>query len=85
MELRPAYIDTCAMIAQTENGDSVRISILNRHPTVDWTAGLDLRSFGERMSRMTLIAAEVDNVEIHEMYHDNLDAFVSLSDDCADV
>jgi alpha-N-arabinofuranosidase len=62
--VKPAYIDTVAMITADKN--SIRLSILNRHPTVDYD--LDLRFDG----------FEVSSIEVHEMYSDDLSAVVSL-------
>jgi alpha-N-arabinofuranosidase len=46
---------------------SIRLSILNRHPTADWT--LDLRVHDMK----------VEGVEVHEMWSDDLSAKVSLA------
>jgi alpha-N-arabinofuranosidase len=44
MELRPAYIDAVAMVVEHSG---IRLSILNRHPTADWTAKIGFADFGE--------------------------------------
>lgn len=45
---KPVYIDTVAMVLK-KDGDkaSIRISVLNRHPTSDWTGGLITNGFGK--------------------------------------
>lgn len=48
----------------TPDQKSVRLSVLNRHPSADWS--LDLRFDGY----------EVASVEVHEMYSDDLGASV---------
>lgn len=60
--LKPAYIDMVAMI--TPDNKSIRLSVLNRHPTADWSLDLRLDGF------------EVSSVEVHEMYSDDLGATV---------
>jgi hypothetical protein len=62
--VKPAYIDTVAMI--TADKTSIRLSILNRHPTADFDVDLRFDGF------------EVSSVEVHEMYSDDLAAVVSL-------
>lgn len=47
MDLRPAYVDCVAVLVKTGNGASIRISVLNRHPTVDWTTECLFKGFGE--------------------------------------
>lgn len=49
----------------TPDQASVRLSVLNRHPSADWS--LDLRFDGY----------DVTSVEVHEMYSDDLGASVS--------
>jgi alpha-N-arabinofuranosidase len=49
----------------TADKSSIRLSVLNRHPTVDFD--LDLRFDG----------FEISSVEVHEMYSDDLSASVS--------
>jgi alpha-N-arabinofuranosidase len=63
-DLKPAYIDTVAMI--TADKKSIRLSILNRHPSADFNVDLRFDGF------------EVSSVEVHEMYSDDLSAVVSL-------
>ena len=45
LDMCPAYIDTCAVLAETQGGSSIRISVLNRHPTASWEANLEIRGF----------------------------------------
>jgi hypothetical protein len=58
--------------AATENGNvgqrrcSIRLSILNRHPDQAWQGDLTFMGF------------QVDKVEAHELYSDDLTAVVSL-------
>lgn len=49
----------------TADKKSIRLSILNRHPTVDFDVDLRFDGF------------EVSSVEVHEMYSDDLSAVVS--------
>ncbi|WVQ82791.1 hypothetical protein IAT38_004923 [Cryptococcus sp. DSM 104549] len=56
--LKPKYIDTVAILA----GDSIRVSVLNRHPTLDWDAEFKFAGYN------------VKSVEVHEVYSDNLEA-----------
>lgn len=49
----------------TPDQKSIRLSILNRHPTADWALDLRLDGF------------EASSVEVHEMYSDDLAASVS--------
>lgn len=46
MQMKPAYIDMVAIVV----GNSIRISILNRHPTADWEARCIFDGFGEQLS-----------------------------------
>ncbi|OCF32811.1 alpha-N-arabinofuranosidase [Kwoniella heveanensis BCC8398] len=57
---KPSYIDSAAVYVNTDSGASIRFSILNRHPEVDWTTEIDFYGF------------DVKNVEIHEIYSDDL-------------
>ncbi len=61
---RPSYVDTVAIIVKKDGGSraSIRLSILNRHPEADWTGQITLPNF------------EIDQVEIHEMYSDDMAA-----------
>jgi alpha-N-arabinofuranosidase len=43
MEMKPAYIDMVAIVV----GSSIRISILNRHPSADWEANHVFDGFGQ--------------------------------------
>ena len=67
MQLRPCYVDTVAIVLNTPNGQSIRLSVLNRHPSADWKCNLKFEGF------------QVDKVELHEMYSDYMSAFVSWS------
>jgi alpha-N-arabinofuranosidase len=62
-DIRPAYVDMVAVLV----GSSIRLSVLNRHPTADWE--MDLRFDGYK----------VKGAELHEMYSDDLSASVSRS------
>ncbi|KAL7423606.1 hypothetical protein Q5752_001187 [Cryptotrichosporon argae] len=57
---RPAYVDTVALITDAE--DSVRLSVLNRHPSADYKLELALAGFA------------VDRVRVWELYADDLAA-----------
>lgn len=57
----PTYIDLVGIIVEGEK-PSIRISILNRHPTADWEVQLD---FDDR-------DVNAQAVEIHELYSDDL-------------
>jgi alpha-N-arabinofuranosidase len=67
----PRYIDLVAMVKDHDDGDgadpkatkSIRVSVLNRHPTLDWPAA-DLAFHGLGISSVT----------VHEMYSDDLAA-----------
>ena len=48
MEMKPSYIDSVAIVVDGDQGLSVRISILNRHPSADWKARISIPDFGER-------------------------------------
>jgi len=54
------------MVDQTDGKTSIRLSVLNRHPSVDWTTKLRFDGF------------ELTSAEVHEMYSDDLGAQVSL-------
>ncbi|ORX39560.1 glycoside hydrolase superfamily [Kockovaella imperatae] len=61
--LRPSYIDAVAVAVTGQNKDvSIRISLLNRHPSAQWDAVLDINSI------------EINDVEIHEIFTENLDS-----------
>ena len=59
--MQPAYVDLVAVLV----GTSIRLSVLNRHPTADWTMNLKFDGY------------KVKGVEVHEMYSDDLKAVVS--------
>ena len=59
-EVYPAYIDTAAIATDKD----VRLSILNRHPTLDWELTVELRGF------------KVDKITVHAMISDDLLAVV---------
>lgn len=45
---RPAYIDVAAVLVTKDDGSaSVRLSVLNRHPEIDWAGQFDLTGFGK--------------------------------------
>jgi hypothetical protein len=47
LKLQPAYIDLIAIVVDTTDGISIRVSVLNRHPTADWKADFRLDAFGK--------------------------------------
>ncbi|EPQ31923.1 uncharacterized protein PFL1_00122 [Pseudozyma flocculosa PF-1] len=61
----PAYVDVVGLIAHDEqdsNKASIRISVLNRHPSADWAGQFDFEDF------------KVESVENHTVYSDDLSA-----------
>lgn len=81
-EMQPAYIDAVAMMI----GDTdIRISILNRHPTADWTTKIDFAGFGEYncpdidQKDRCLMSADINTVEVHELYSEDMGATVSIA------
>jgi alpha-N-arabinofuranosidase len=67
----PAYVDIVGVAVQSgKSRASIRLSILNRHPTASWTASILLRDF------------KASTAEIHRMYSDDL--FASNTFDCPD-
>lgn len=63
--VRPTYIDLAGLVVDSNGKTSLRISVLNRHPSVDWTASFKFDGF------------EVESAEVHEMYSDDISAQVS--------
>lgn len=59
----PRYIDMCAMAKQDGDKLSVRMSVMNRHPSLDWDA-----------TDLIVGGVQVDKVTVHEMYSDDLTA-----------
>lgn len=59
---QPAYIDMVAVAVKTDNGHSIRLSVLNRHPELEWRSPLKFDGF------------EVAEVKTVEVYHDDLAA-----------
>ncbi|PWN54403.1 glycoside hydrolase [Violaceomyces palustris] len=63
---RPAYVDAVGVLVEDREGDpstsSIRLSILNRHPSADWNGLIRFDGF------------EIESVEIHTMYSDDLTA-----------
>ncbi|EST07240.1 Alpha-L-arabinofuranosidase, C-terminal [Kalmanozyma brasiliensis GHG001] len=59
---KPAYVDCVAVLVQDQGGKkaSIRLSVLNRHPTADWNGEIHFDGF------------RIDNVESHVLYHDDL-------------
>lgn len=50
MQINPNYIDTSAIIVRSNPGDpqaSIRVSVLNRYPTANWTGGVKVQGFSE--------------------------------------
>ncbi|OXG41202.1 alpha-N-arabinofuranosidase [Cryptococcus neoformans] len=59
---KPSYVDSVAILVETEKGASIRVSVLNRHPEVDWSSKIGFSGF------------EVESIEVHEIYSDDLAA-----------
>ncbi|OCF54383.1 alpha-N-arabinofuranosidase [Kwoniella mangroviensis CBS 10435] len=59
---KPPYIDSVAVMVKTSNGCSIRLSILNRHPTADWQVKIGFSGFN------------IEKVQLHEIYNDDLAA-----------
>lgn len=59
---QPRYIDAVAMASADKN--SIRVSVLNRHPTADWDADIQVGTPGFKL----------DKVRVTEVYSDDLDA-----------
>ncbi|KAK4687585.1 alpha-L-arabinofuranosidase, partial [Tremellales sp. Uapishka_1] len=57
---RPSYIDSVAMLLKDGQGGSIRLSILNRHPSAKWNAEVGFSGF------------DITEVEVHELYSDDL-------------
>ena len=59
---KPAYVDCVAMIVEEEGSKhaSIRLSVLNRHPTADWNGKIDFEGF------------EIESVESHIVYNHDL-------------
>jgi alpha-N-arabinofuranosidase len=54
MDMKPAYVDIVAIVVdggssdgQKGDGKSIRMSVLNRHPSADWEGKIALPDFGE--------------------------------------
>ncbi len=83
IEMQPAYIDTVAVfVKDTVKGASIRMSVLNRHPSADWTAKTVFSGFSRslRSSKVRVlrkIYVEIEQVTVTELYSDDLDATVS--------
>lgn len=65
MGLKPQYVDMVAM--RSADSKSIRLSILNRHPTADVTLKVAFGDF------------KVGAIEKHELYHDDMDIKVSCA------
>jgi alpha-N-arabinofuranosidase len=65
---KPTYIDIVAMYTASSSSSrpSIRLSVLNRHPTADWTLDVEVKGL------------EVGTVSVQEMYSDDLGATVSI-------
>lgn len=63
VKANPRYIDLVAMVKDDEGKISIRVSVMNRHPTLDWDA-----------SDIEFNGIKVDKVIVHEMYSDDLSA-----------
>jgi len=66
LHLRPTYIDLVGMVSQKDGKTTIFLSILNRHPSVDWT------------TKFRFDGLNVASIETHEMYSDDLSAQVSI-------
>lgn len=62
---KPTYIDIVALLVENENGASIRVSVLNRHPSADWTGEVSLPGF------------KVQKAQVHSLYSEDLEAIVS--------
>ena len=51
MDLKPDYVDLVAVHVETANGPTVRMSVLNRHPSADWEGHVRLDGFGTSSPR----------------------------------
>jgi alpha-N-arabinofuranosidase len=79
---RPAYVDVVAILVTNDDGSSsVRLSVLNRHPEIDWDGQFDLNGFGKcDATHVTLLTDQaLKKVEVHAMYHDDMSAAVRRS------
>lgn len=63
VKANPRYIDLVAMVKEDGDKTSVRVSVLNRHPTLDWDA-----------SDIEFNGIDIAQVTVHEMYSDDLAA-----------
>lgn len=59
---KPGYVDCVAMIVEEEGSRraSIRLTVLNRHPTADWNGKISFDGF------------EIESVESHIVYSDEL-------------
>lgn len=67
---KPAYVDVVGLVVPSANAagkSSIRLSVLNRHPSADFKVDLKFDEF------------EVESVEVHEMYSADLSAAVSAT------
>lgn len=63
MHSAPRYVDMVSVCVEDGNGGvSIRLSILNRHPSADWTAPI------------TFSGCEISKATVTEVYSDDLDA-----------
>lgn len=65
---KPTYVDIVGLVVPSSKPtgkSSIRLSILNRHPSADFPLDLKFDDF------------DVDSVEVHEMYSADLSAAVS--------
>lgn len=64
VKTNPRYIDLVAIVKDSEDGKkSIRVSVMNRHPELDWDA-----------TAIEFNGIEVAKVTVHEMYSDDLTA-----------
>lgn len=67
---KPTYVDMVALVvapSQSSGNSSIRLSVLNRHPSADFPLNLAFDDF------------VLESVEVHEMYSADLTAAVSPS------
>ena len=77
--VKPSYVDIVAVHV----GNSVNVSVVNRHPEAEWVADFCMDDFGkwftnEKKGNELKSTAEIASVKITEVYEDNLLAAVSL-------
>lgn len=48
--MKPSYIDMVAVTVEKDGAESIRLSILNRHPTADWDGVFKFEGLGKYLS-----------------------------------